>query len=97
MKKKVPFLALVLALVAMLPDFSFAFTNTNGAEFQSLYNTVVGWVTGIPGIIMAIGVGIVGAWRAFSTGQFLWFFGGLLVAAIILLLPTIVSGMGFVY
>ncbi len=97
MRGKLSLFTLALALVALLPDLSFAFTNTNGAEFQSLYDTVVGWVTGIPGIIMAIGVGIVGAWRAFASGQFLWFFGGLLVAAIILLLPTIVNGMGFVY
>ena len=74
---------------------TFAFANTsNGNEFQTLYSAVMGWVTGLPAIIIAIAIATLGVVRAFQTGGFMWALSGILVAAFIFLVPTIVTGLG---
>jgi bacteriorhodopsin len=91
--KKVQTLVMALALVAVLAPMAFANTQ-QGTEFQSLYDRVISWITGMPAIIIAIGMAIVGVVRAFQVGSFMWALGGLLVAALVFALPTIIAGMG---
>ncbi|MEM5853940.1 MAG: hypothetical protein QW228_06230 [Candidatus Aenigmatarchaeota archaeon] len=73
-----------------------AFANTsNGAEFQNLYSKVVAYLTGIPGIMAALAILATSLYLAFFGGRGpLVFFGGVIAAAAIFLLPTIVQGMG---
>jgi len=84
---------LIVALVLTLAPLALA-NNGNGAEFQSIYDRVMGWVTGMPAIIIAIAISIIGVVRAFQSGSFIWAFAGICVAAIIFLLPQITAGLG---
>ena len=85
----------LMAAVMMLSLTGLALANTsNGAEFASLYTTVLGWLTGVPAIIIAIAIALTGVVRAFQSGQFMWALAGLLVAALIFLLPGIIAGLG---
>jgi hypothetical protein len=88
-------LVMILTVACMVMAMSaLAFANSsNGTEFQSLYDRVMGWVTGIPAIIIAMAFAIMGIVKAFKEG-FMWALGGLLVAAFIFLIPTIVAGLG---
>jgi len=99
MRKHLPKLLGLFALMLLLviPEASHAFSTTNGAEFNSLWTKVQEWITGIPGLIASVAVVAMGIFRAYQSGNFFWFFGSLLVAIVLLLLPTIVTGMGFVY
>ena len=92
-------LTFAIALLALLvvQGASFAFNNTAGAEFNGIYTRILDWVNGIPGIIAGIFFGIMGIIRGFQTGNLLWIFGGILFAAVVIALPSIVQGMGFVY
>jgi len=85
----------ILTVVCMVMAMStLAFANaSNGNEFQSLYTRVMSWVTGIPAIIIAMAFALMGIIRAFKDG-FMWALGGILVAAFIFLIPTIVTGLG---
>lgn len=83
----------VLSLVLIIPTMVFA-NASNGTEFQSIYDRVMGWVTGMPAIIIAISVALLGVVRAFQSGGWIWAFAGIIVAAIIFLLPDITSGLG---
>lgn len=77
---------------ATVPAFA---NNANGNEFQSLYNKVVGYLTGVPGILAALAILSTSLYLAFFGGRGpLVFFGGVIAAAAIFLLPTIVQGMG---
>ena len=51
---------LIMALVLTLAPLALA-NNGNGVEFQSIYDRVMGWVTGMPAIIIAIAISILGA------------------------------------
>ncbi len=74
---------------------SVALANTNnGNEFSSLYDKVIQWSTGMPAIIISIGIAIVGVMRAFQNGGFIWALAGILISALIFLLPTIIAGLG---
>ena len=84
---------LIVALVLTFAPFALA-NNSNGTEFQSIYDRVMGWVTGMPAIIIAIAVAIIGVVRAFQSGSFMWAFAGICVAALIFLLPQITTGLG---
>ena len=84
---------LVFAMVMCLSSLALANTS-NGTEFQSLYDMVVKWATGMPAIIIAIGIALVAIMRAFQSGSFVWALAGILVAALIFLLPNIISGLG---
>jgi len=84
---------LIMALVLTLAPLALA-NNGNGVEFQSIYDRVMGWVTGMPAIIIAIAISILGVVRAFQSGSFIWAFAGICVAAIIFLLPLITTGLG---
>lgn len=89
--KKIALLLVVLTLVMA----STAFANTNaGTEFQSIYQRIMGWVTGLPAIVFGLAIGILGAIRGFQSGQYFWIFGGLAIAALIFVLPTIITGLG---
>jgi bacteriorhodopsin len=91
--KTVQTLVMVMALVAVLAPMALANTQA-GTEFQTLYDRVIEWITGMPAIIIAIGMAVMGVVRAFQTGSFMWALGGLLVAALVFALPSIISGMG---
>ena len=84
---------LIIALLLTFAPLALA-NNGNGAEFQSIYDRVIGWVTGMPAIIIAIAISIIGVVRAFQSGSFIWAFAGICVAALIFLLPQITSGLG---
>ncbi len=85
--KKSLVLALALVVVATA---AFAGTATN-TGLETLYTEVSGWLTGAPGKIMAIAFIILGIWMA-RQGSFLWFFGGLLMAIVLTVIPSIVDG-----
>ena len=74
---------------------SLALANTNnGTEFQTLYDRVMSWVTGLPAIVIAVAIAFMGIIRGFQTGTIIWPLAGLLVAAFIFLVPTVITGMG---
>lgn len=84
---------LIVSLLSA-PVVSLANTS-NGTEFQTLYDKTVAYLTGLPGIIAAIAILAGSLYLAFFGGRGpLVFFGGVLAAAAIFLIPTIVSGMG---
>jgi type IV secretory pathway VirB2 component (pilin) len=73
---------------------SFAQTS-KGTEFQGLFDKMMEYVQGIPGIMAALTILIVSIYMSFFGGKGpLFFFGGIITAAAIFLLPTIVQGMG---
>jgi len=84
---------LIMALTVLTATSAFA-NLSNGTEFQSIYNRVSGWATGLPAIIFGLAVGILGALRGFQSGQYFWVFGGLIVAALVFVLPGIITNMG---
>jgi len=84
---------MVMALTVLTAASAMADTN-QGTEFQSIYDRVMGWVTGLPAIIFGLAVGILGGIRAFQSGQYFWMFGGLIVAAFIFVMPSIMTGLG---
>lgn len=74
---------------------SLVFANTsNGVEFQSLYDRVISWITGLPAIIAAFAVVIGSVLGAHKTGNYMLVMGGILIAALIFVLPQIVTGLG---
>lgn len=87
------FMCLVAVFVMAMATGAFA-NQSNGTEFQSLWTRVEGWITGIPAIIIAIALAVLGIVRAFQSGSFMWAMGGILTAAFLFLLPTIVTGLG---
>lgn len=89
------FRTIMLAVVMVMALANLAFANTsNGTEFQTLYDKVIGWSTGMPAIIIAIGIALVAIMRAFQSGSFVWALAGILVGALIFLLPGIIAGLG---
>lgn len=86
---------MVLTAMITLLTASLAMANTsNGTEFQTLYDRVMSWVTGLPAIIIAVAIAFMGIIRGFQTGTIIWPLAGLLVAAFVFLVPTIINGMG---
>jgi len=78
----------------LLAVTSMAQTN-KGTEFQSLWDKMVEYVQGLPGIMAALAILVVSLYMAFFGGKGpLVFFGGVIAAALIFLLPNIVQGMG---
>jgi ABC-type spermidine/putrescine transport system permease subunit II len=89
--KKAYYSVLATLLVAMT---SMAQTN-KGTEFQTLWNKMVSYVQGLPGIMAALAILVVSLYMAFFGGKGpLVFFGGIIAAAAIFVIPTIVQGMG---
>ena len=84
---------MALALVVLMATSAMAQTN-QGTEFQSIYDKVITWVQGLPAIIFGLAVGILGALRAFQSGQYFWVFGGIIIAAFVFVLPSIITGLG---
>ncbi len=69
-------------------------TPTSSDTFFSLYNLVISWVSGAPGIIGAIVILIVGVYGSMFAGKSpMYFFGAALGAALIFLLPGIATTM----
>ena len=87
-------LALMVMALTVLTAASAMASTSQGTEFQSIYDRVMGWVTGLPAIIFGLAVGILGGIRAFQSGQYFWMFGGLIVAAFIFVMPSIMTGLG---
>ena len=89
--KKVYYSVLATLLLTMA---SMAQTN-QGTEFQSLWNKMVSYVQGLPGIIAALTILVFSLYMAFFGGKGpLVFFGGIITAAAIFVIPNIVQGMG---
>jgi hypothetical protein len=66
-----------------------------GTEFQSLWNKMIDYVQGLPGIMAALAILVVSLYMAFFGGKGpLVFFGGIIAAAAIFVIPSIVQGMG---
>lgn len=85
----------LLVVVATVLTASQVLANTNqGTEFQSIYNRVMGWVSGLPAIVLGLTVALLGALRGFQSGQYFWIFGGLIISALIFVLPNIMTGLG---
>jgi len=78
----------------LLAVTSMAQTN-KGTEFKSLWEKMVDYVQGLPGIMAALAILVVSLYMAFFGGKGpLVFFGGIIAAAAIFVIPTIVQGMG---
>lgn len=88
-------LVIATVLCLSLLTASLAFANTsNGTEFQPLYDRVIQWMTGLPAIIAAIGIVLGSVLTAHKTGNYLLVMGGILIAALIFVLPPIIQGLG---
>jgi ABC-type spermidine/putrescine transport system permease subunit II len=89
--KKAYYSVLATLLVAMT-----SMANTNqGTEFQSLWDKMISYVQGLPGIMAALAILVVSLYMAFFGGKGpLVFFGGIIAAAAIFVIPNIVQGMG---
>jgi len=85
--------ALICLLTVLAASAALAST-TRGTEFAGLWTRVTDYLTGVPGIIAAASFIVMGLWSAFGRGSVMGFFGGILAAATIFLIPTIVEGMG---
>jgi hypothetical protein len=89
------FQTVVMVMCVVMAFSSIALANTsNGTEFNTLYNRVVGWITGLPAIIIAFAFAIIGVVRSFQSGGFIWALAGILIGALLFILPTIVTGLG---
>jgi len=89
MKKFSPWSVVFTLCAIALAGTAIAGTATT-TGLETLYTEVSGWLTGAPGKIMAIGFIILGIWQA-RQGSFLWFFGGLLMAIVLTVVPGIVD------
>jgi len=68
--------------------------SSGGTEFQQLYSMLTGWVTGVPGIMAAIVLLVMGIYLSFfGQKSIMYFFGTALGAAAIFLLPNIATGI----
>jgi len=87
-------LFMLSVMVLLMPIAAHASTSA-GTEFQSLYSMLVSWVTGIPGIMAAIVLMLMGLYLSFLGGKsVMYFFGTALAAAAIFLIPTIAGSLG---
>jgi conjugal transfer pilus assembly protein TraA len=87
-------LLMLSVVVLLMPAMAHASTSA-GTQFQSLYSLLVGWVTGIPGIMAAIVLMLMGLYLSFLGGKsVMYFFGTALAAAAIFLIPTIAGSLG---
>lgn len=87
-------LALLVAVATVLTASQVLANTSQGTEFQSIYDRVMGWASGLPAIIFGLAVAILGALRGFQSGQYFWIFGGLIISALIFVLPSIMTGLG---
>jgi ABC-type spermidine/putrescine transport system permease subunit II len=89
--KKAYYSVLATLLVAMT-----SMANVNqGTEFQTLWDKMISYVQGLPGIMAALAILVVSLYMAFFGGKGpLVFFGGIIAAAAIFVIPNIVQGMG---
>ena len=86
---------LVLSVVVLFAPVMAHASTSSGTEFSSLYSMLVGWVTGIPGIMAAIVLMLMGLYLSFLGGKsVMYFFGTALAAAAIFLIPTIAGSLG---
>ncbi|MGO4158581.1 hypothetical protein [Cupriavidus sp. YAF13] len=81
-------LLLLLALTALTVK-----AGTTGAEYKAAYEYFVGLITGYPGKIAAIMIGLGGVLMSWSKGSPLWFAGAILIGIVIWNLPTIIDGI----
>jgi len=95
-KKQMELKALFAAWVAVfwmaLPAMA---DTTKGTEFQSLYDKLLAYVQGLPGIMFAIGILLFGVYRSFFAGAGpMYFFGSAIAAAAIFIVPNIAANAG---
>jgi conjugal transfer pilus assembly protein TraA len=89
----------ILFLVCFLV-FVFAITpalasTTSGTEFQSIYDMITGWITGLPGILLAIAIMLVGVYMSFFAGKSpMYFLTCAAGSALVFLIPTLAVSMG---
>ena len=87
-------LAIFAGLVIFQPHWALAST-TQGTEFQSLYQKMLDWINGLPGIMGAMVILIFGVYASFFGGKHpFYFFGAALAAAAIFLVPNIAQSLG---
>ncbi len=79
----------------MMSNTAFAGTTpTTTDAFYSLYQLIINWVSGAPGIIGAIVILIVGVYGSMFAGKSpMFFFGAALGAGLIFLLPGIATSL----
>jgi hypothetical protein len=89
------FLLVVIVTVMATAGPALASNATGGAEFNSLWDKLEGYVKGVPGKIFALGILVTGLYRSIFAGAGpLFFFGSSAAAAAIFILPGIASGAG---
>ena len=95
-RKKTELKALFVAWIAVfwvtLPAMA---DTTKGTEFQTLYDKLLDYVQGLPGIMFALGILLFGIYRSFfgNAGP-LYFFGSAIAAAAIFIIPNIAANAG---
>lgn len=82
---------LLLAL-AMLVPFS-AFAGTTGAEFQALYNWILGIATGYAARAISIAAIVIGALMSLGRGSPMPILAGIGFAVFLAYLPGVVNGL----
>jgi conjugal transfer pilus assembly protein TraA len=95
-KKNLPLVAVLAASMTMLAQSAHAGTaggGTTGAEFQNLFNMLVGWAEGYLGKALAIAAFITGAIIGFAKSTAMPALVGIVFAVVFGLGPTIINGM----
>jgi hypothetical protein len=95
-KKQTELKALFAAWVAVFWTALPAMADTSkGTEFQTLYDKLLNYVQGLPGIMFALGILLFGIYRSFFAGAGpLYFFGSAIAAAAIFVVPNIAANAG---
>lgn len=83
--------ALAVAAALVLPNLATA--GTAGAEFNSLYTLITGWMTGTMGRLIAVAMGTLGILAGMYRGSLMLGLSGIGAAVLINFLPSIVGGI----
>ena len=83
---------LIVGLVLVLAAGS-AFAGITGTEFQSMYTTLLGWVTGFLGKSIAIAAFILGAGIGIARSSPIPALVGVVFALFMVYVPTIIDGI----
>lgn len=82
----------LLLAVAMLVPFA-AFAGTTGAEFQALYNWVLGIATGYAARAISIAAVVIGALMSLGKGSPMPILAGIGFAVFLSYLPGVINGL----
>ena len=83
-----------IAVFTIIPESAIAST-TSGTEFQSIYDKITGWISGLPGIMLAIAIMLMGVYMSFFAGKSpMYFLTCAAGSALVFLIPSLAANMG---